>query len=281
MSQGPFNLPTDGADSCWPEVPHPILFFLFFRVCPSCFVTIATRKEWGRWCTHTLHTQTHTQKWTVNSPPVVSGALNGLGWWPNQNECIYPPTIHLAFSSSFFFLLFFPCWVILLVCCRHGREHVTTKKKKKKLFRMAQKWWMRCKNEQDMHHERQSNSPSVGQCALLHYKQDSLWAPRTHENIYIYIYHIFGNDCATRHRWFVRTPSYNLVSYLGNAKAHWTLFLFVFSLRWQKSRKRSRMKRNKKKRGIKKIGVGDVRGQNWNPGQPALVVASSFRKFVV
>lgn len=224
--------------------------------------------------THTTHTDTHTQKWTVNSPPVVSGALNGLGWWPNQNECIYPPTIHLAFSSSFFSFVFslLGYFTRLLSSRQRARHH-----KKKNYFEWRRNggWGART--------SRICITKDSQMRIIALQPRLSLSSKDTRKYIYIFIISL---EMTVLHVTVgllrPRVLTWWVTSAMPNAKAHWTLFLFLFlAAMTEQQEKRSRMKRNKKKRGIKKIGVGDVRGQNWNPGQPALVVASSFRKFVV
>lgn len=195
-----------------------------------------------------------------------------------------PKRMHLSsyYPSCLFFFIFFFCFFpvglfysFVVVTAESASPQ---KNKTKKLFRMAQKWWMRCKNEQDMHHERQSNA---------HYciTTKTLFELQGHTKINKYIF-IISLEMTVLHVTVgllrPRVLTWWVTSAMPNAKAHWTLFLFVFlAAMTEQQEKRSRMKRNKKKRGIKKIGVGDVRGQNWNPGQPSLVVASSFRKFVV
>lgn len=74
-------------------------------------------------------------KWTVNSPPVVGGALNGLGWWPNQNECIlytsYPSSTFIFFSPPTFF---FPAAAVVVTA--EGAS--PRKNENKKPFRMGE-----------------------------------------------------------------------------------------------------------------------------------------------
>lgn len=80
------------------------------------------------------------EKWTVNSPTVmVGGALNGLGGWPKQNECIsifnffyfassmtLVDVFGLFFSSSFSLSLWLTKYPSLYgSCCRHGTALVT------------------------------------------------------------------------------------------------------------------------------------------------------------
>lgn len=172
-----------------------------------------------------------------------------------------PKRMHLSsyYPSCLFFFIFFFCFFpvglfysFVVVTAESASPQ---KNKTKKLFRMAQKWWMRCKNEQDMHHERQSNA---------HYciTTKTLFELQGHTKIYIYIYHIFGNDCATRHRWFVKTPSFNLVSYLGNAKCQGSLNAISVSFSRCDDRTAGKKKPNEKKQEEKR------NQKNWGGGRP-------------
>lgn len=211
--------------------------------------------------THTTHTDTHTQKWTVNSPPVVSGALNGLGWWPNQNECIYPPTIHLAFSSSFFSFVFslLGYFTRLLSSRQRARHHKKTKQKNYFEWRRNGGWGARTSR---ICITKDSQIAPVSDNAHYCITNKTLFELQGHTKIYIYIYHIFGNDCATRHRWFVKTPSYNLVSYLGNAKCQGSLNAISVCFSRCDDRTAGKKKPNEKKQEEKR------NQKNWGGGRP-------------
>jgi hypothetical protein len=66
---------------------------------------------------------------------VVGGALNGLGWWPNQNECIlytsYPSSTFIFFSPPTFF---FPAAAVVVTA--EGAS--PRKNENKKPFRMGE-----------------------------------------------------------------------------------------------------------------------------------------------
>lgn len=158
-----------------------------------------------------------------------------------------------------FFLLFFPCWVILLVCCRHGRERVTTKKKNYFEWRRNGGWGARTSR---ICITKDSQIAPVSDNAHYCITNKTLFELQGHTKIYIYIYHIFGNDCATRHRWFVKTPSFNLVSYLGNAKCQGSLNAISVCFSRCDDRTAGKKKPNEKKQEEKR------NQKNWGGGRP-------------
>lgn len=104
-----------------------------------------------------------------------------------------PKRMHLSsyYPSCLFFFIFFSFvfsllgyFTRLLSSRQRARHH---KKKKKKLFRMAQKWWMRCKNEQDMHHEDSQIAP-VSDNAHYCITNKTLFELQGHTKIFIYIF---------------------------------------------------------------------------------------------
>lgn len=130
---------------------------------------------------------------------------------------------------------------------------------------MAQKWWMRCKNEQDMHHEDSQIAP-VSDNAHYCITNKTLFELQGHTKIFIYIF-IISLEMTVLHVTVgllgPRVITWWVTSAMPNAKAHWTLFLFVFlaAMTEQQGKKKPNEKKQEEKRNQKNWGGGRPRAK--------------------
>lgn len=152
----------------------PFIFFgviLFFFLCCVQVRLASLRSQHEK--NEEIKKRKDEAKWTVNSPPVVGGALNGLGWWPNQNECIlytsYPSSTFIFFLSTNF------CFLLRRLSSRQKARH--HEKMKKQPFRMGEYKkngeWGRGTIAAGYASRTTEKWVSKPGRTLLHYKQDS------------------------------------------------------------------------------------------------------------